>query len=85
MKPLIPPDPERCQGEKSNGCSFMTLGGRHEMVRCTNTPVTIATEVCPGDDGRRGQMSLCPECWDQMIKQLGGFFASFEPIVPEEK
>lgn len=77
---LEPPDPKRCQAEKPNGHTFMTLGGRPGLVRCENKPVTIATEVAPGKDGRRGSMSLCNDCWRVMVKQLGGFYASFEPL-----
>ena len=45
---LIPPDLDRCQGEHSNGVNFMTLGGRREMIRCSNKPTHIAVELKPG-------------------------------------
>jgi hypothetical protein len=79
-EPLIPPDRHRCQAEISNGVNFMTLGGRHEMVRCLSKPTVIVTEVVPGPDGRRGSMSLCHPCWAQLIK-LGAFLFSAEPIL----
>jgi len=59
---LIPPDKKRCQAEKPNGVNFMTLGGRREMVRCSNKPTVIITETKPGEDGQKGSMSLCPDC-----------------------
>jgi len=59
---LIPPDTERCQAEKPNGVTFMTLGGRQELVRCSSKPTVIITEDVPGEDGQMGSMSLCPEC-----------------------
>ncbi len=77
---LIPPDLGQCQAEKPNGHNFMTLGGRPGLVRCTNKPVTIATEKNPGTDGQFGSMSLCNECWMKMIEQLGDNFATFKPI-----
>jgi hypothetical protein len=80
---LTPPDRERCQAEKPNGHTFMTLGGRPGRERCTARPVTIATEVAPDRHGRRGSMSLCADCWAVMIRQLGAFYASFEPVPPE--
>jgi hypothetical protein len=80
MGKLIPPDHEQCQAEKPNGYTFMTLGGRPGRVRCENKPITIATEVVLGQDGSRGSMSLCAECWKVMLKQLGPFYASFEPL-----
>lgn len=85
LTPLIPPDLTRCQAEKPNGHTFMTLGGVPGRVRCDAAPVTVATEVAPGKDGRRGSMSLCAGCWAAMIKQLGAYYASFEPIVREEE
>lgn len=80
---LIPPDLERCQAEKSNGVNFMTLGGRRRMERCTARPVVAAVELQPGADGRRGSMSLCPECRDAFLAQYGSEFASFLPAHPK--
>lgn len=57
---LVPPDRERCQGERREG-SFMTLGPRG-MARCESRPTVIVTERLPGVDGRRGSMSLCDAC-----------------------
>lgn len=77
---LIPADPLRCQAEISNGVNFMTLGGRREMVRCSNKPVVIATEKKPGPDGQTGSMSLCTSCVVQFMKQMPEGFATFEEI-----
>ncbi len=85
LKPLIPPDLERCQAEVPNGHSFMTLGGRPGRVRCSSKPTVIITEVQPGADGRCGSMSLCHPCWAQAIKQLGAWAISAAPILKDEE
>ncbi len=82
---LIPPDSKQCQAMKPNGYNFMTFGGAPGLVRCGNKPVTIATEVVPRDDGLRGSMSLCSECWQAMIDQCGAHHASFTPIPTTKK
>lgn len=72
---MIPIDKERCQAEKPNGESFMTLGGGHKMIRCENKPTVIATETTAGEDGLKGSMTLCDECLKVAEKQLPeGFF-----------
>lgn len=78
--PLIPPDRKRCQAEKPNGANFMTLGGRPELVRCSNKPSVIATETKPGEDGRKGSISLCADCLKVFQRQLPPGFATFEVI-----
>jgi len=55
-------DKERCQAEKPNGASFMSLGGVPMLIRCENKPKVIATEKEAGIDGEKGSMSLCIEC-----------------------
>ena len=85
VKPLISPDLECCQAEKPNGHTFMTLGGTPRRERCKDKPTVVVTEVKLGQDGRRGSMSLCHPCWAQMLKQLGGWTISAEPIIPKEK
>lgn len=67
---LIPPDLKRCQAEMSNGWNFMTLGGRKEMVRCTNKPTAIVRELKPDKDGIKGSMSLCTECLAQFMMRV---------------
>lgn len=59
---LEPPDLTRCQALRPNGCTFMTLGGRPGLERCTNEPTVILAETSPGDDGLMGSMSLCDSC-----------------------
>ena len=77
---LIPPDKERCQCMKPNGCTFMSLGGAPGLVRCSDKPTVIVREVRPGDDGRRGSMSLCDHCLGVMQQQCGTGFATVTPI-----
>jgi len=77
---LIPADLVRCQAEKPNGQSFMTLGGGHKMARCTNVPTQVAYERQPGPDGKRGSMSLCDDCRKVFEKQMPKDFAFFEDI-----
>ena len=78
---LIPPDKKQCQAEKPNGQNFMTLGGGHKMIRCTNKPTWIASENEPDPDGVKGSMAVCDECKTQLVKQLGENFATFTPII----
>jgi hypothetical protein len=81
---LIPPDPDRCQAMKPNGNTFMTLGGIPGLEQCRNKPVVIATEIKPRDDGLIGKMSLCAECLNMLLKQLGANYATFEPIIEQK-
>jgi len=67
---LIPPDIKQCQAEKPSGHTFMTLGGRPGLVRCSNKPTYVITETKKGADGKRGSMSLCDSCLAVAINQL---------------
>jgi hypothetical protein len=68
---LIPADLTRCQADKPNGESFMTLGGGHKMVRCESVPTVVAYEQdVQDDDGMRGSMSLCDDCLKVFEKQM---------------
>lgn len=69
---LEPPDKKRCQADKPNGHTFLTLGGSPGRVRCSNKPNVIATEKRAGPDGQRGAMSLCFDCLAVMNKQMPG-------------
>lgn len=80
LKPLAPPDKERCQAEVPNGHSFMTLGGSPGRVRCSNVPTLIAKENQPGKDGRKGSMSLCESCGQKFVEKMGLSFATLTPI-----
>jgi hypothetical protein len=72
---MIPIDKERCQAEKPNGQNFMTLGGKHRMIRCENKPTVITTETNVGSDGLKGSMTMCDDCLKVAEKQLPkGFF-----------
>lgn len=83
-KPLEPVDYDRCQAEKPAGYTFLTLGGRPgDMIRCSNRPSIVATEVKPGADGQRGSMSLCSDCFAVFQKQMPAGFATFAPIERE--
>lgn len=67
---LIPPNKKQCQVEKPKGNTFMTLGGVPGLVRCTNKPTVIVAERNPNpEDGQRGSMSMCPECFAVFKKQ----------------
>ncbi len=70
---LEPPDLKRCQAEKPNGYSFMTLGGLPGLERCKNKPVFTVTEVSSEGtvDGLCGSMSLCADCSLKFRKQKG--------------
>ena len=81
--PLIPPDLKRCQAERLEG-SFMTFGPR-QLVRCERTPKWVVKEKKPGEDGRRGSMSLCAECAEIMEFKYGKDFATFKAIEKKEK
>lgn len=79
--PLIPPDTSRCQAEKPTGDSFMTLGGRPgRRERCNAKPTMLATEKVAGEDGLKGSMTLCDECFAVMQKQCPDV-ATFTRIV----
>jgi len=67
---LIPPDLTKCQAEKPNGNTFMTLGGSPGLERCKNKPTTIVKEINPGKDGNKGSMSLCTHCLLVFMKQM---------------
>lgn len=75
---LTPPDLTRCQAEQLVG-GFMSFGSP-TWVRCSNTPIVIATERKRGCDGRRGSMSLCAACFNVFKSRLGENHATFEAI-----
>jgi hypothetical protein len=77
---LIPPDPERCQGEVKNGRGPFLMSGFYTTVRCSGKPTVIATETKPGFDGRIGSMSLCADCKKRLIAGFGRKHATFKKI-----
>ena len=77
---LTPADLERCQAEMR---SFMTLGpGMH---RCEKAAEYVVRERTPGEDGLKGEMSLCSDClkvWaDQMTKKGRSPYDDFDVIL----
>lgn len=76
---LIPPDPSRCQAERPNGHTFMTLGGAPGLVRCESKPTVIATET----KAPHGSMSLCDACWKVFNEQMPLGAATFRPVSQE--
>ena len=82
---LKPTDKKRCQADVPGSGPF-TMGGEigdpnnGYRVRCKYSPVVIAVENQPGEDGLVGSMSLCNRCKEELIKQLGKNFASFKTI-----
>ena len=58
----------------------MTFGGVVKQVRCSNTPDWIAKENMPATDGRRGSMSLCDDCAQEMLRRFGPDLASLTRI-----
>ncbi len=65
---LEPPDKKRCQGEKRTG-AFMF--GPPKVTRCERPPICIAYETKAGPDALKGSMSLCGECADACVRQMG--------------
>lgn len=59
---IEPFDTERCQAEKPNGYTFMTLGGRPDLERCKSKPEVLVTDARPAKDGKIGHMTLCDGC-----------------------
>lgn len=77
---LTPPDFDRCQAEKPNGHSFMTLGGRPALERCDRKPTVLVVENTPGEDGRKGSMTLCDGCLAVFRKQMPKGFATVKDL-----
>lgn len=78
LKPLTPPDFNRCQAVKKVGA--FTMGGRvGDSWRCEFLPCVVIRETEPGSDGRTGSMSLCAECLEVARNQVATPFA-IEPI-----
>ena len=80
LKKLTPPDVERCQAEKPNGHSFMTLGGRPALERCDRKPTVIVTESKRMLDGFQGSMALCDGCLAVFRRQMPKDYATVRDI-----
>lgn len=77
---LEPVDRTRCQAETIITPSFMSLGARKKVERCTKPPVIVVTEKTPGPDGLQGSMSLCANCLIEFQRKMGADFATYEAI-----
>lgn len=67
---LTPPDYNQCQCEITTTLGFMQMGGpRKTTERCKNKPTMLMEEREPGEDGQRGSMTVCDDCFKQA--QLG--------------
>lgn len=69
MTQLIPADPKQCQCEITPAHGAFRLGPRPRPERCTNEPTFIVTELIAGDDGLKGEMSLCASCAAELMKK----------------
>jgi hypothetical protein len=78
--PLTPPDYERCQAEKPNGNTFMTLGGQPGLERCTSKPTTLVKETKVGEDGQKGSMTMCAACLTVFLNQVPQGSFTFEDL-----
>ncbi len=67
MEPLIPPDRRKCQAESVQYRVLNTPNPTYLLARCGAVPRWIATEKEPGEDGRRGSMSLCGACRQMVL------------------
>ena len=77
---LTPPDTDRCQAEVIRRNPFVMGGPVRTVKRCENKPTVIAREKHPGADGQIGAMSLCAECREVFLKQMGEGFANFDAL-----
>lgn len=82
---LVPADRQRCQVERPVG-PFVLGGVIGSMIRCSNKPVVIATEVKPAKDGQRGSMSICTDCLAVFLERTDVPKATFKKIeLPTKK
>ena len=73
---LIPPDLKQCQAEKSNAVTFAAFCESPTLIRCTSKSLVIITEK----KKPHSAMSLCLDCWQVAIKQLGANNFMVKPI-----
>ena len=76
---LTPVDKKQCQANIQIN-NFMSMGGFIRQERCKNLPLYIAKENKPGEDGRRGSMSLCDSCVDNLLRQFPVDYATLTLI-----
>ena len=78
--PIPAVDHVQCETMITPAYSFMSFG-KPAPARCPNSPVVIATEAEPGEDGQTGSMSLCAECLTVFVGRNDPGFAVFSPVV----
>ncbi len=81
---IAPVDVNRCQAEKPNGATFMSMGGVPELIRCKDKPTVIVVENEADKDGLKGSMSLCDHCLSVAKTQLPENFFHVISIKSEE-
>lgn len=87
-KPLIPPDPARCQTEITTYRPFVMGGPVKQVTRCENAAAYIATEKTPDENGQRGAMSVCRDCKQRLVAQFaqkGWELPALKPIKRRNK
>lgn len=67
---LTPPDRERCQALIRAAHGPFVLGPKPRHEQCKVLPSVIVTEKEPGEDGKRGSMSLCISCLNELLDQV---------------
>jgi hypothetical protein len=82
---IAPLDVDRCQAEKPNGASFMTFGGVPRLERCNSVPSYVLVETKEDEDGLRGAMTVCSECFEVFKKQVGVSNTLYYEITRKEK
>lgn len=76
MSSLIPVDPVRCQAMIKEAHNPFAVGHPPpRWERCARSAVYRADETTPGEDGRKGAMSMCAECKVVAERQLRGHVA----------
>lgn len=80
MKPLTPPDLERCQALGPKLGPFTMGGVIGSRERCSNRPTVLIAEINSGADGRIGSMALCDACLAVARAQPGVPDFSVDPI-----
>jgi len=79
MKDLNLPDFYQCQALKPSGYTFMTLGGKPgDKIPCQAKPYYIVYELHSQEDGLKGSMSLCIDCKNVFINQMGSSLKNYK-------
>jgi len=78
---IEPVDPRRCQAEWTQYNAFVMGGNVYQRRRCENPAAWVVTETEPDERGERGAMSLCDECKQRCIEEMGDRPMEFVEIV----